>query len=48
MFGEAIGEPWTFENQAKVYNFMQFQGLDPFGAESVSGSAFGRGLAHIL
>ena len=47
-FWEAFGEPWTLENHAKVYNYMHFQGLDPFGAESVPGSAFGRGLACIL
>ncbi len=39
---------WTLENHAKVFNCMHFQGLDPFVAESVSGSAFGRGLAGIL
>ena len=48
MFWEALGEPCTFENHAKVYNHMQFQGLDPFGAESVSGSAFSKGLACSL
>ena len=48
MFWEAFGEPWTFENHAKVYNCMHFQGLDHFGAESVSGSAFGRGLACVF
>ena len=30
-----------------MYNYMHFQGLGPFGAESVSGSAFGRDLACI-
>ena len=48
VFWEAFGEPWTFENHAKVYNYMHFQGLDPCGAESVSGSAFGRGLACVF
>ena len=48
MFWEAFWEPWALENHAKVFNSMQFQGLDPFGAESVSGSAFGRGLACVF
>ena len=48
MFWEAFWEPWTFENHAKVYNYMHFQGLDPCGAESVSGSVFGRGLACVF
>ena len=48
VFLEAFGEPWAFENHAKVYNYMEFHGLDPCGAESVSGSAFGKGLACIL
>jgi len=48
VFWEAFGEPWTFENHTKVYNYMHFQGLDPFGAESVSGSALGRGLACVF
>ena len=48
VFWEAFGEPWTLENHAKVYNYMHFQGLEPFGAESVSGSAFGRGLACVF
>ena len=47
MFWEAFGEAWSPENHAKVYNYMQFQGLGPFGAESVSGSAFGKVLACI-
>ena len=47
MFWEAFGEAWAPENHAKVYNYMHFQGLGPFGAESVSGSAFGRDLACI-
>ena len=47
MFWEAFGEACAPENHAKVYNYMQFQGLGPFGAESVSGSAFGRDLACI-
>ena len=47
MFWEAFGEPWTLGNHAKAYNCMQFQGLDRLDAESVSGSAFGRGLAGI-
>ena len=42
MFWEAFGEAWSPENHAKVYNYMHFQGLGSFGAESVSGSAFGR------
>ena len=45
VFWDAFGEPRTLEYHAKVYNYMHFQGLDPFGVESVSGSAFGRGLA---
>ena len=45
---EAFGEPWTFANDAKVCNYMHFQGLDPFGAESVLGSASGRGLACVF
>ena len=48
VFWEAFGEPWTLENHAKVYNYMHFQGLDPFGAESVSGSASGRGLGCVF
>ena len=48
MFWEAFGEPWTLEHHAKVYNYMHFQGLDPFGAESVSGSASGRGLGCVF
>ena len=47
MFWEAFGEAWAPENHAKVYNYMRFQGLGPFRAESVSGSAFGRDLACI-
>ena len=47
MFWEAFGEAWAPENHAKVYNSMHFQGLGPFGAESVSGSAFGKVLACI-
>ena len=47
MFWEAFGEAWAPENHAKVYNCMQFQGLGPFEAESVSGSAFRRVLACI-
>ena len=42
VFWEAFGEPWTLKNHAKVYNYMHFQCLDHFGAESVLGSAFGR------
>ena len=26
-----------------MYSYVHFQSLDPFGAESVSGSAFGKG-----
>ena len=48
VFWEAFWEPWALENHAKVYKCMHFQGLDPFGAESVSGSAFGRGLACVF
>ena len=48
VFWEAFGEPWTLGNHAKVYNRIHFQGLDPFGAESVSGSASGRGLACVF
>ena len=48
VFWEAFGEPWTLGNHAKVNNYMHFQGLDPFGAESVSVSAFGRGLAFVF
>ena len=47
MFWKAFGKAWGPENHAKVYNYMHFQGLGPFGAESVSGSAFGRDLACI-
>ena len=47
MFWEAFGEAWSPENHAKVYNYMHFQGLGSFGADSVSGSAFGRDLACI-
>ena len=47
MFWEAFGKAWAPENHAKVYNYMHFQGLGSFGAESVSGSAFGRDLACI-
>ena len=48
MFWEAFGEPGALENHAKVYNYMHFQGLDPFAAESVSGSASGRGLGCVF
>ena len=48
VFWWVFGEPWTLENHAKVYNYMQFQGLDPFGAESVSGSASGRRLGCVF
>ena len=41
VFWKAFGEPWALENHAKVYNYMHFQGLGPFCAESGSGSAFG-------
>ena len=41
---EVFGKPWTSDNHAKVYNYMHFYALDPLGAESVSGSASGRGL----
>ena len=47
-FWEAFGEPGALGNHAKVHNYMQLQGLHPFGAESVSGSAFGRGLGCIF
>ena len=47
MFREALGEALAPGNHAKLYNYMQFQGLGPFGAESISGSAFGRVLACI-
>ena len=45
---EVFWEPWAFENHAKVYNCMHFHALDPLGAESVSGSASGRGLACVF
>ena len=45
---EVFGEPWTSENHAKVYNYMHFHALDPLGAESVSGSASGRGLGCVF
>ena len=48
IFWEVFWKPWTLENHTKVYNYMHFQGLDPFGAESVSGSASGRGLGCVL
>ena len=47
MFWEAFGQAWAPENHAKVYNRMHLQGLGPFEAESVSGSAFGKDLACI-
>ena len=47
MFWESFGEPRALENHAQVYNYMHFQGLGPFGAESASGSALGRDLACI-
>ena len=31
MFWEVFGEPWTSGNHAKVYNYMHFHALDPFG-----------------
>ena len=48
VFWEVFGEPWTSENHAKVYNYMNFYALDPLGAESVSGSASGRGLGCVF
>ena len=32
VFWELCGEPWTPENDAKVYNYMHFQGLGHVGA----------------
>ena len=51
IFGSVLGSIWrlwTLENHAKVCNYMQFQGLDPFDAESVSGSVSGRGLGCVF
>jgi len=43
-----IGSLEPLENHIEVYNCMHFHGLDPFGAESVSGSAFGTGPACVF
>ena len=48
MFWEVFWEPWPPENHAKVYNYMQFHALDPVRAESLSGSASGRGRGYVF
>ena len=48
VFWEVFWEPWPLGNHAKVYNYMHFHALDPLGAESVSGSASGRGLGCVF
>ena len=48
VFWKVFGEPCPPENHAKVFNYMHFQGSDPLGAESVSGSASGRGLGCVF
>ena len=47
VFWEAFGKPWALENHAKMYNYMYFQGLDPFFVRSVCRDLLLEGVWHL-